>query len=81
MKSTTILYPLGDDVSETDDRKHKDTWKNISKQLNGMIEGEDITFEQLLINVKITEQNYYNQASVLLRYFLLRYFLKENQMN
>ena len=59
MKSTTILYPLGDDVSETDVRKHKDTWKNISKQLNGVIEGEDITFEQLLINLKITEQNYY----------------------
>ena len=59
MKSTTILYPLSDDVSETDIRKDKDTWKNISKQLNGMIEGEDITFEQLLINLKITEQNYY----------------------
>ena len=31
MKSTTILHPLGDDVSQTEIRKHKDTWKNISK--------------------------------------------------
>ena len=53
------MYPLGDDVSETDVRKHKDTWKNISKQLNGTIEGGDITFEQLLINLKIIERNYY----------------------
>ena len=59
MKSTTILYPLGDDVSETEVRKHKDTWKSISKHLNAMKEGEDITFDQLLINLKVTEWNYY----------------------
>ena len=59
MKSTTILHPLGDDVSETEVRKHKGTWKNISKHLNDMKEGEDITFDQLLINLNVTEQNYY----------------------
>ena len=59
MKSTTILHPLGDDVSETEVRKHKDTWKNISKHFNDMKEGEDITFHQLLINLNVTEQNYY----------------------
>ena len=59
MKSTNILHPLGDDVSETEVRKHKDTWKNISKHLNDMKEGEDITFDQLLINLNVTEQNYY----------------------
>ena len=59
MKSTTILHPLGDDVSQTEIRKHKDTWKNISKHLNGMKEGEDITFDQLLINLNVTEQTYY----------------------
>ena len=59
MKSTTILHPLGNDVSETEVRKHKDTWKNISKHLNDMKEGEDITFDQLLINLNVTEQNYY----------------------
>ena len=59
MKSTTILHPLGDDVSETDVRKHKDTWKNISKHLNDMKEGENITFDQLLINLNVTDQNYH----------------------
>ena len=32
MKSTSILHPVGNDVSETDIRKHKDSWKNIGKQ-------------------------------------------------
>ena len=59
MKYTTILYPLDDDMSQTNIRKHKDTWKNISKHVNEMKEGEDITFDQLLINQNITEQNYY----------------------
>ena len=59
MKSTRILYPLDNDMSETDMRKHKDTWKNISEHLNDMKEGEDISFDQLLINLDITEQNYY----------------------
>lgn len=59
MKSTSILYPIGSDVSESDIRKHKENWKNISKHLNDMKEGDDITFEQMLINLDITEQNYY----------------------
>jgi len=59
MKSMTILYPLGDDVSETEVRKHLDTSRNISKHLSGMKEGEDITFHQFLINLNVTEWNYY----------------------
>ena len=39
--------------------ENTDTWKNISKHLNDMKEGEDITFDQLLINLNVTEQNYY----------------------
>ena len=31
LKSTNILYPLENSVSETEIRKHKDNWKNISK--------------------------------------------------
>ena len=45
MKSTSILYPLGNDLSETEIRKHKDMWKDISKHLNDMKEGEEITFD------------------------------------
>jgi len=59
MKSTSILYPLGNDMSQTEIRKHKDIWKDISKHLNDMKEGEEITFEQLLINLNVTEQSYY----------------------
>ena len=46
-------------MCETEVRKHKDNWKNISKHLNDMKEGEDISFDELLTNISITEQNYY----------------------
>ena len=59
MKSTSILYPLGNDMSQNEIRKHKDMWKDISKHLNDLKEGEEITFDQLLINLNVTEQNYY----------------------
>ena len=58
MKSTKILYPLDNDMCETEVKKHKDNWKNISKHLNDMKEGEDISFDELLTNLIITEQNY-----------------------
>ena len=59
MKSTCILYPLSNDMPRNEIRKHKDMWEDISKHLNDMKEGEEITFYQLLINLNITEQNYY----------------------
>ena len=59
MNSTKILYPLETDMCETEVRKHKDNWKNISNHLNDMKEGEDISFDELLTNLSITEQNYY----------------------
>ena len=57
MKSTSILYPL-DNMSDTDIQKHKDNWRNITKRLNDMKEGEDMTFDQLLVSLNITEQKY-----------------------
>jgi hypothetical protein len=58
MRSTKILHPL--DTVDMDDEldQHKDTWKLIKKHLNDMKEGEDITFDQLLVKLKLTEQNY-----------------------
>ena len=44
MNSTKILHPLETDICETEVRKHKDNWKNISKHLNDMKEGEDISW-------------------------------------
>ena len=46
-------------MSETKIRNHKDNWKNISKHLNDIKEGEDISLDQLLTNLSIIEQNYY----------------------
>jgi hypothetical protein len=59
MRSTKILYPVEvDDMDDTELDQIKDTWKFINKHLNDMKEGEDITFDQLLINLKLTEQTY-----------------------
>ena len=58
MRSTKILYPLDIDMDDNEVDQHKDTWKFIKKHLNDMIEGEDITFDQLLVNLKLTEPNY-----------------------
>ena len=49
VKSTSILYPLGNDMSHNEIKKYKDMWKDTSKE---------ITFEQLLINLNVTDQNY-----------------------
>ena len=59
MRSTKMLYPVdADDMDDTELDQIKDTWKFINKHLNDMKEGEDITFDQLLINLKLTEQTY-----------------------
>ncbi|CAB4039506.1 Hypothetical predicted protein, partial [Paramuricea clavata] len=58
MRSTKIIYPLDIDMDDNEVDQHKDTWKFIKKHLNDMKKGEDITFDQLLINLKLTEQNY-----------------------
>jgi len=46
-------------MSQNEIRKHEDIRNNISKHLNDMKEGEDITFDPLLINLNVTEKNYY----------------------
>ena len=59
MRSTKILHPLDIDNMDDDELdQHKDAWQFIKKYLNDMKEGEDITFDQLCINLKLTEQNY-----------------------
>lgn len=45
MKLIRILYFFDNDMFEIDMRKYKDIWKNISKYLNDMKEGEDILFD------------------------------------
>ena len=58
IRSTKILYPLDDDVSENDVRKLNVLWKNIKQQLNDMKEGENMTFDQLLTDLNVSENDY-----------------------
>ena len=58
MRATEILYPLEGDIPQNEIKQYTDTWKTINKQLNDMKEGESITFEQLLVKLKVTENEY-----------------------
>ena len=58
MRSTKILYPLDIDIDDGELQLHKSNWKLTQKHLNELKEGHDITFTQLLIHLKMTQQNY-----------------------
>ena len=58
MKETAILYPLDRDIAQSQRKLYEDTWKNIKQRLNDEKEGQDITFNELLSNLNITEDIY-----------------------
>ena len=58
MSATEILCPLNSEVSQQEIRQHKETWKTIKTQLNDLKDGECITFEELLLKLKLTENSY-----------------------
>ena len=58
MRQTNILYPLHGDIPQNEVNMHKKHWKSIKKYLDDMKEGQDISFDQLLVNNNITEENY-----------------------
>ena len=39
-------------------KQHKENWKTIQKQLNDLKEGELVTFNELLVKLGVTENNY-----------------------
>ena len=54
-----ILYPIDVEEEEQPQLKQlKETWKSIKERLNDMKEGEDIVFEQLLLNLYVSEETY-----------------------
>ena len=55
---TEILYPLEGDIPQNKIKQYKDTCKTINKQLKDIKEGESITFEPLLVKLKVTENEY-----------------------
>ena len=74
MRQTKILYPLEDDIPQSEIKTHKHTWKTIKMHLHEMKEGEDISFDELLLHLKVTEENYllavhssFNSATVFLK--------------
>ena len=69
MRSTKILYPLHIETEDREFEQHKNNWKFIQKYLNDL-KGDDITFDQLLLNLKITEENHYLQFDQCLRHQL-----------
>ena len=58
MRQTRILCPLDKDMQQNAIKRHKDTWKAIKIHLDEMMEGEDISFDQLLSDLDVTEENY-----------------------
>ncbi|XP_078380050.1 uncharacterized protein LOC144662996 [Oculina patagonica] len=58
MKSTQILYPLSDIENTSLLNQHKATWKEINEKLNTMREGENISFEKLLNELGVAEEEY-----------------------
>ena len=58
MRATEILYPLEKDTSPCKIKQLIVTWKTIKKQLNDLKEGECMTFEELLLKLKVTENDY-----------------------
>ena len=58
MRTTQILYPLDDSFSGTVVRKLRECFKSIKKTLNDLKEGEDISFDQLFINLGVSEEDY-----------------------
>ena len=58
MKNTQILYPLGDSDQVSDMNQYRVIWKRVNEQLNGMKEGENISFEELLDKLEVTEDQY-----------------------
>ena len=58
MSTTEIVYPLEADMPQNKIKQHKDTWKSIKKQLNDFKEGQCITFEELFLKLKVTENDY-----------------------
>lgn len=58
MRTTQILYPLDDNFSAIHVIKLKESFRNIKKILNDLNEGEDVTFDQLLIKLSVSEADY-----------------------
>ena len=58
MQETRILYPLESDMDEDKVKGLKQTWKSINKCLDDAKEGIDVSFDQLLLDLNVTKEDY-----------------------
>ena len=58
MRSTQILHPLDHDMPPTVVKTSKELWKSIRDKLNDFKEGKDITFNELLEELDVSEHQY-----------------------
>lgn len=55
MRRTKILYPLDINMPQSEIKKHKETWKATKKHLDDMKEGGNVSFDELLLELRVTE--------------------------
>ena len=58
MRETRILYPLDESMNSSEVKELKLIWKSIKKYLDDAKEGLDITFDDLLHELDVTEEKY-----------------------
>ena len=58
MRCTKILKPLECETEISSTTKHKAAWKSIQQQLNDMKEGDNMSFDDLLNKLGVSEEDY-----------------------
>lgn len=58
MRCTKILKPLESETEISSTTKHKAAWKSIQQQLNDMKEGNNMSFDDLLNKLGVSEEDY-----------------------
>ena len=59
MKQTMILYPLDEKTPNSDIKVYKESWKSIKSYLDDLQNCGNMTFEDLLLQLNITEEKYF----------------------
>ena len=58
MRCTQIFYPLDNDTFPAVAKSSKELWKSMKNKLNDFKEGKDITFDELLQELDVSERQY-----------------------
>ena len=58
MRCTQILYPLDNNTSRVVAKSSKELWKSMTNKPNDLKQGKDITFDELLQELDVSERQY-----------------------